>query len=229
MIFGKRVTLGLAALAGLGSAAPARAQSAGEPLGRAAWSHMHMLLQKSVFKVDVLTVDICFDAATAARIGGIAARGPLKGAAAQAVTRAALDGRRAFARVEFVRDVSLGQFLDGVGDDLRKARDTGLIADSTYRVISTGLPRWYAFARARGIHKGDQIIYEMEPDAIRTRFLTREGTTPLDDVEPGRARRNSPLASWLAPGSEFRAKLLESLPASPGSAASMARCAAPAR
>ncbi|HSJ16134.1 MAG TPA: hypothetical protein VK939_17135, partial [Longimicrobiales bacterium] len=33
----------------------------------------------------------------------------------------------------------------------------------------------------------------------------------LDRTESGRALRNSPLAAWLAPGSPFRAGLLESL------------------
>src|SRR5512138_2978000 len=141
MILGKRVMLTLAPAALLSGGSPARAQS-DDPLGRAPWSHMHMLLQKTMFKVDVLTVDICFDAATGARFGALAARGPLTGAAADAVTRTALAGRRAFARVEFLRDISQRQFLDGIAEDLRKAHAAGLLADSVYQVISAGVPRW---------------------------------------------------------------------------------------
>ena len=226
-----RAVLTLATVASLLAAARGvRAQFAPEPLGRAPWSHMHTLLEKTLLHVDVLTVDICFDAATATRFAAIAARSPLKGAAADSITRAALAGRRAVARVEFQRDVSLAEFLDGVRADLRNAVAAGVMEDSVSRVISSGLPRWYAFAAQRGIRKGDQILYDMEPDAIRTRFFTREGTTPLDNTEHGRGRRNSPMATWLAAGSEFRSGLLASLQreGARGGAAAAARCHVPA-
>ena len=225
------LTLGiLAVLAGAPSSG--RSQSAAEPLGRVPWSHMHTLLQKTLFKVDVLNLDICFDAATARRFAAIAARSPLEGAAADSIVRAALGGSRAFARVEFARDVSLDQFLEGVGEDLRNAVATGVLADSVYRAISAGLPRWYAFAAQRGIRKGDLLLYDLAPDSVRTVFLGREGRTLLDQTERGRARRNSPMASWLAPGSGFRSGLLRSLRrqgAQGVGAAVAARCQVPAR
>ncbi|NJD11896.1 MAG: hypothetical protein FIB01_16125 [Gemmatimonadetes bacterium] len=219
------LTIGTTAALAAG-AAPARAQAAAEPRGQVPWSHMHTLLQKTLFRVDVLELDICFDTATAGGFATLAARGPLAGAAADAAVRAALDGAHAFARIEFVRDVSLDQFLGGGRDELANAGAKGLLPDSVYRVIRAGLPDWYGFAERRGIRKGDRLFYDMRPEEVRTLFVGREGGKLRDHVSTGRARRNSPLASWLAPGSDFRKSLLQSLSGAGRGAAAAGRCEA---
>ena len=210
----------------LATQGPAAAQ-AGEPaLGSTAGSHLHTLLQRTVFKVDVLTVDLCFDAATGRRIAGIAARGRLTGARADSATHAALAGRQAVARVAFLRDITLRQFLDGVGEDLDNAVATGLVPDSVRRALVAGLPGWYAPLERRGIRQGDVLFYDLLPAAVRTRYVAVDGAVLLDRTEQGRARRNSPLAAWLAPGSQFRTGLLQSLRRD-GAAAPPAACSAP--
>src|SRR3990172_5878414 len=149
----------LAAAAILAAGTPAAAQSADDALGRTRWAYMHTLLQKTLLKVDVLTVDLCFDAATARRFGTMAARPQLVGADADFITRAALAGYRALARVEFQRDISLADFLDGIGEDFENAVATGFMADSVSRAIIAELPSWYSFLEQRGIRKGDQLVY----------------------------------------------------------------------
>jgi hypothetical protein len=42
-------------------------------------------------------------------------------------------------------------------------------------------------------------------------FVGADGKVLLDQTDPGRERRNSVLATWLAPGSSFRPGLLRSL------------------
>lgn len=207
-----RAVPGLAVLLGtLLAHAPAAAQSREPELGSTPGSHMHALLQRTVFKVDVLTVDLCFDAPTGSRIAGIAVRGRHTGSAADSVTRAALSGQVALARVEFLRDIPLRDFLEGVGEDLGTAVAAGLVPDSVRRALVAGLPGWYAPLQRRGIRKGDLLVYELQPTTVRTVFLSAGGEVLLDRTEEGRARRNSPLATWLAPGSQFRAGLLQSL------------------
>ncbi|HSJ14507.1 MAG TPA: hypothetical protein VK939_08830, partial [Longimicrobiales bacterium] len=207
-----RAGLPLAALlAALAMPAPAGAQFVDYEVGVTPASHMRTVLQKTFLKVDVLSVDICFDVPTAGRMAATAARGRLRGAAADAITRAALDGDLAVARVAFLRDIPLGDFLDGIDQDLRNAVAGGLVPDSVYRVLAAGLPVWFAPLDRRGLRKGDVLVYEMQPEAVRTIHVSREGKVLLDRTESGRALRNSPLAAWLAPGSPFRAGLLESL------------------
>lgn len=209
---GRAALLAAIAAAGLVSASaglPAAAQT--PPLGQAPWSRMSTLLEKTFLKIDVLTVDVCFDAATAAEFARLAAGGRLAGARGDSIARSALRGQRAAARIGFLRNVSLGQFLDGIDEDQRKAVAAGFMTDSVYREIRSLLPEWFAFLDRRGIRKDDHIRYELEPDSIRTVYSDPEGTVLLDQWDQGRERRNSVLATWLAPGSSFRSGLLASL------------------
>jgi hypothetical protein len=208
-----RAALALAVLFSSGVPAPAAlaAQSLDQAVGHTAGSHMHALLQKTVLKVDVLTVDICFDEATARRFAAIGNRGRLRGAAADSITRAALSGKLALARVGFLRDIPVRDFLEGVDEDLRNAVAVGLLADSVYRAVTAGLPAWYAPLQRRGIRTGDVLVYEMQSNAVRTIYRNREGRTLLERTDAGRAKRNSPLAAWLAPGAPVRDELLRSM------------------
>lgn len=217
MLKAARAALPLAVVLAAGVPARAGAQAVNAAVGRTAGSRMHALLQRTLLKVDVLTVDICFDDVTGRRLAELAARGRPGGVAGDSIMRAALAGRLAVGRVEFLRDIPLEDFLDGVREDLRHAVATGVLADSIYRAIAAGLPAWYAPLERRGIRKGDRLVYEMRQEAVRTVLTSREEQTLLDRTEVGRGRRNSPLAAWLAPGSQFRTGLLQSLrrPASP--------------
>jgi hypothetical protein len=227
-----RAVLTLAAVLFCGVSAPTAlvAQSLDHAVGTTAGSHMHALLQKTLLKVDVLTVDICFDEPTARRLAAIANRGRLRGAAADSMMRAVLAGRLALARVGFLRDIPVRDFLQGVDEDLRNAVAAGVLADSVYRAVSAGLPAWYAPLQRRGIRTGDVLVYEMQPNAVRTVYRNREGRVLLERTDSGRAKRNSPLAAWLAKGAPVRDELLQSLqPAAGASGASGGRaggCAA---
>jgi len=205
-----RTTL-LALLLLAGAVTPAAAQAGSDALGRTQWAYMHTLYQRTFLKVDVLTIDACFDAATAQRFASVAARGRIAGAAADTITRAALQGARAQGRMEFLRNVSHGEFMDGARDDMQKAVKARVMTDSIYRAIMAGFPASYAFLEKRGLHKGDQLVYDMAGDTIRTRYISGTGEVLLDELAVGRQRRNSPLATWLTPGSAYREGLLLSL------------------
>jgi hypothetical protein len=213
----------LGVAAGLALSGPAAAQTSPD-LGSGPWSRMSTLLQKTFLKVDVLTVDVCFDDATAAELGRIARMGRLQGALGDSVARATLRGQHAAASIEFVRDVSLHQFLDGIDEDQRKAVSSGFLPDSVYRRVRASLPVWFGFLEEGGIRKGDRIHYTLEPEAIRTRYVDREGVVRLNQRDEGRERRNSVLATWLAPGSSFRSGLLRSVERSGGAAAQPRPC-----
>lgn len=205
------LVLALVASTGLVTAVPAAGQAAEPVVGTTPGSHMRMLLQKTIFKVDVLTVDICFDEPTGRRIAALAGRGRPGGATADSVMHAALAGQLAVARIEFLRDVSLRDFLDGVGEDLGPPVAAGLLPDSVRRAILAALPGWYAPLERRGLRRGDVLLYELLPQTVRTVLVAADGQVLLDRSETGRARRNSPLAAWLAPRSQFRPALLQSL------------------
>ncbi|HUF67395.1 MAG TPA: hypothetical protein VMM79_01995 [Longimicrobiales bacterium] len=189
-------------------ATPALAQV--RALGEAPFGHMRMLFERTIFNVDVLTLDVCFDAPTAAGIAEHARDGRTD-AGDDAIAAAAIDAMTALGRIQFRRNISLGQFLGGIRDEQRKAVRAGLLADSTYRLIGDSLPVWFDFLDERGIHTDDQIVYVFSSDSLRTVYRDRDGSVLLDRIDVGEQRRTSVIATWLAPGSDFREPLLRSL------------------
>lgn len=181
-------------------------------LAEGPYARMHMLWEKTFLKVDVLTLDVRVGEETAARLGPLAGGRSYSKRLADSLAAAALDARDAFVRIRFERNVSLDQFLDGVRGNLRKARDAGIIGAATYDTISSGLPRWFAFLRERGIHDGDRILYRIRGDTLRTAFVARDGDVLLDQTDLGAERRLAVLGSYFVRGSDFRDGLIRSLP-----------------
>ena len=210
--------------------APLAGQSAGQAvpvdtssLGTGPHAGMHMLLEKTILKVDVLSLDIRFGPEATARFASLlgdhdaparAARD--RDALADSVAAVALAARDVFARIEFHRAVGLGRFLDGIRDNLRRATKAGIVTVSEYRDIADGLPGWYAFLADRGIRSGDRMFYRIRGDSLRTVYVAEDGRTLLDQVDVGPHRRLSVLGGYFAPDSDFREGLFESALAARG-------------
>ncbi len=193
----------------------ADAQSAPEPPAEDApgYAHMKTLLEKTIFKVDVLTLDVW--------IGGVAGRhlmarrGSGGGEAIRdSVARIAVEAQDAWARIAFERNVSLRQFVDGVDRNMRRAVEAGILASADARSILDSLPHWFHVLADRGIKDGDRLLYRITGDTLRTRFVTRSGETLVDQTDVGPERRLSVFGSYFAPKSEFRKGLVLSLLAS---------------
>lgn len=181
----------------------------GDALGRGPFGHMQALLERTLFKVDVLTLDLCLDAPTSEALARVAGRGgePERTEMAHLAFRA----DRALAVIRFHRDVSMDQFLDGIGDDHQKAVEAGLLADSTRRALDKDLPTWYAFLEERGVKEGDRIAYRFEPGSVRATYVGVDGRTYLDRTSRGAQRRASILGAYFAPGASLRDRLLDSV------------------
>lgn len=173
---------------------------------------MQMLLEKTLFQVDVLILEVRLGANETERIDAlIAGDRPSGEPLRDSVAAVALGARDAWARIEFQRNVSLAQFLDGVRDNLRDATRAGVIDPRTFRGISDDLPGWYDFLDQRGIHAGDRMYYRIRGDSLHTVYVADTGETLLDQVDVGPERRLSVLGGYFAPGSDFRDKLVDSL------------------
>lgn len=172
---------------------------------------MSMLLEKTIFQVDVLTLDLWLGPETA----GALARWlpvPPNRAAADSLANVALRSRDAWATIQFRRGVGLNRFLDGIDENMRRARDAGHLSPEGYDVVATGLPRYFAPLATRGIESGDRLYYRVHGDTLRTVFQQRDGSIPIDQVDVGPERRLSLLGSFFVEGSGFRRGLLASLP-----------------
>ena len=198
----------------LAAAAPASGQpSPIDTTGLAAGEHsrMHMLLEKTIFQVDVLTLEIRFGPETAAQLDSLVDGREFSKNLADSAAAIALESRDVWARIEFKRGVGLDQFLEGVRDNLRRAEAAGILSAEDYSFIAANLPIWYAFLADRRIQPGDRMVYRMRGDTLRTVFQSVGGEVLLDQVDVGPERRLSVLGGYFAPDSDFRDKLVRSL------------------
>ncbi|MGK7312335.1 MAG: hypothetical protein ACN0LA_08840 [Candidatus Longimicrobiales bacterium M2_2A_002] len=199
----------LPGLPGLG-AVEARAQTARfdtASLGVGPRARACMLMERTIFQVDVLTVDLRFGPDTADEIRRLVE----EGAGRDSIAAAAIHSQNAFARIRFVRDVGMDRFIEGVRTDLARVVDAGLIDRATFESVSANLPRWYSFLEDRGILEGDELLYRVRGDTLHSGYRTPSDEWLLRQTDVGPERRLAVLGSYLVEGSSFREGLLDSL------------------
>jgi hypothetical protein len=180
-------------------------------LAEGPYARMHMLLEKTIFRLDVLTAEMRFGAGTREKLERVAAGREYSEQLAGEVTAAALEADHAIVTVEFERDVGLHRWIDGVRSGVWLAAKSGLITQETSDQVSGDLPRWFAPVAARGFEKGDRIIYRIYPDRVRTLVVSDDGRVFVDHVDKGASNGRTVLAGFMAPGTEFRKPLVKSL------------------
>jgi hypothetical protein len=171
------------------------------------------LLEKTIFKVDVLTLELWLGPETVGRLSGLL---PLRDDASRdEAALIALDSRDAWAELVFRRGVGLDQFLGGIDENMRRTRDAGLLDPEGYELVAAGLPRSYAPLAEDGIGEGDRILYRVRGDTLRTVYQRAGGELVVDQTNVGPERRLSLLGSFFVEGSDFREGLVGSLPHTP--------------
>jgi hypothetical protein len=203
----------LAAALSVGSllfAAPVPSLNAAD-LARGPYSSMHMLLEKTILKVDVLTVDVRFGKKIHPQLVKIAKGKQYSDGLGQQIAKVAIGADDALVQLKFVRDVSLDQWIDAVRDNLEQAREAGLISAGTEKKVSAGLPNWFAAIKDRGYKKNDRVLYRVRSDGLRTVVVAADGKVLVDRSDKGSEAPRVVMASYFAPGSDFRELLLKSL------------------
>ncbi len=180
-------------------------------VGRGRYAARRTLLEKTIFKVDVLILDVRFGSETAHRLERLVASRRYSESLADSIASVAIDARDAWARLRFKRRVSLDQFLNGIRHNLTRARQAGIIDSASYAMIFQDLPVWYHFLAADGIFKGDEMLYRIRGDTLHTAYRTAAGKFLLEQTDTGPERRLSVLGGYFAPKSEFRKGLIKSL------------------
>jgi len=181
------------------SAQPANLPEPGAP----AYAYMETLLEKTIFRVDVLTLEVWIGGEVAAPLRALEGKGA-SDAMRDSVASLAVRARDAWAHITFERGVSLGQFVGGIEGNMRRAVEADLLSRATAQTILDSIPLWFSVLEDRGIEEGDRIQYRITGDTLRTRFMTRSGEILVDQMDIGPERRLSVFGSYFAPGSEFR-------------------------
>ena len=192
------------------SPAPAPASPV-DTAGVASTPRLHTLLEKTIFQVDILTLEVRFGPETASRLAALAEGRSYSGALADSVLAVALDADDAWARMEFQRGFGFDRFREGMTSSVRAAVKAGIVTPATYDSIASSIPEWYDFLPERGVRDGDEIFYRVRGDTLRTVFRGVDGEVLLDQIVVGPDRGRGLLGGWFAPESDFREGLVKSL------------------
>jgi hypothetical protein len=180
-------------------------------LAQGPYSSMHMLLEKTILKVDVLTVDVRFGKKVHPRLVELAKGKSYSDELGKQVAKVAIGADDALVQLKFVRDVSLNQWIDGVRENLEQARKAGLISAAVEKRVSQGLPNWFAALKERGYKTNDRLLYRVNADSLRTVVVAADGSVLVDRTDKEKDAPRVVMASYFAPGSDFREPLIRSL------------------
>jgi hypothetical protein len=175
------------------------------------YARMYMLLEKTIFGFDVLTLEIRVDPGTQDRLERLARNQAYSAELARRATAVVLDAPNASITLRFVRDVDFDRWLEGARDGVAQAARANLIPRETARDVAGRLPRWFAPVVDRGFLEGDRILYRIHPDRLRTLVVSQEGAVLVDQTDVGAIHGRTVLAGFLAPGTDFREPLVRSL------------------
>lgn len=180
-------------------------------LAQGPYSSMHMLLQKTVLKIDVATVDVRVDRPTQAHFAELARGQQYSYPLDAQLASAAIAAPHAVVQMQFVRDVPLNRWIGVVRDNLELAREAGLITREIEQKVSKAIPQWFAPLAERGYQKNDRLIYSITPDTLRTVVVSAGGQLLLDLSDHEAGARRVVMASYFAPKSDTREPLIRSL------------------
>lgn len=173
--------------------------------------HLEALLEKTLFQVDVIALDLWLGPATVSELQRLCAASDPGEAPRDSLAVTVADSRDAQARMVLCRNVGLDRFLEGVIADMRRAHRAGLLGEEGLHVVSTGLPVWLAPLREEGLREGDCFLYRIAGDTLQTVVQRRDGEVVLDQTDVGAEHRRALLGSLVAPGGGFADQLLGQL------------------
>ncbi len=193
--------------------------AAAEPLpssGSATWARgpygsMHMLLEKTLLKINVLTLHVHVTRPVQRRFSALIGKNGYSEKLGERLARVMLAADDALIEQRFLRDVSLSQWLDAVFENLEQAREAGLISRELLQRVRQRLPVTFGALAKRGYERGDRILYRVGAGSVRTVVVSDKGKVYVDRTDEGKEPPHVVLATYFAPKGDFREPLLRSL------------------
>lgn len=180
-------------------------------LAQGPYSYLHMLLQKTILRINVATVEVRVDQPTQTRLAALARGQAYSNGLEQQLANVAIGAERAVVQMRFKRDIPLKRYLGVVRDNLEAARKAGLIAADLEKKVSQGLPEWFGALADRGLLQDDRLLYAVGPDSLRTVVVSAAGQVFVDRLDREQGTRRVVLPSYFGPGTDTREGLLRSL------------------
>ena len=108
--------------AGTAQAAGAVPSMNAPELGQGPFASMHMLLQKTILKINVLNLEVRLDKAAQGKLAALAQGKAYSEAMAAPLAQAVMGAGHALVQMEFKRDIPLKRWIGVVRDNLEEAR-----------------------------------------------------------------------------------------------------------
>jgi hypothetical protein len=176
------------------------------------YSAMHMLLEKTIFNVDVLTVDVRVGRNVHRRlVDVIGTNQRYSEQLGERLAKVVLDTDDALVEVGYLRDISFKQWMEGVIENLDRAEAAQLITKEIRQRVQERVPVAFAAIKERGYERGDRLLYRVRADSVRMVVVSEKGKIYVDTTDVGKDAPRVVMASYFAPRSDFREPLLRSL------------------
>jgi hypothetical protein len=180
-------------------------------LARGPYSGMHMILEKTFLNLDVAEIEVRTSPRVQAALSRAAAGKPYSEALEGQLAKVALEADHLVIQIKFLRDASFSRWLDAAQESVAKVARSGLVPADECKRVGSSLGGWFKAFENDGFHKGDRFLYEVRPGTLRTVAVTAGGKTVVDRTDRGEYSTRVLLATYFAPGTDYRTPLLKSL------------------
>jgi hypothetical protein len=172
-------------------------------------AHFDYVLEKTIFKVDAVRLDLTIRDDTPDRVAELVTGRADPRAWSDSVAAMYLGADQASVRMTFLRSFGLNRFLDANRDVMEKIAKTGLITEEELEDLDAENRARFAGLAEDGIRDGDVIEHEVRGDTVTTRYTDVTGTVRIDGLLVGSAERRVLMGSLFGPESDFRQGLLD--------------------
>lgn len=175
------------------------------------FSKMQMLLEKTIFNVDVLTVEVQLDRKTQSSLENLIGRQPYNDSLAEKAAQILISSQNMKIHLTFLRDINFNRFINEIKTSIQCAAESGAISKKEQDDSFQNLPKWFAPLQNAGIKNGDSLSYEISEDKLHIIFRHQDGMVVIDQTDTGASPRRILLSSYFAKCSDFRDGLIRSL------------------
>ncbi len=177
-------------------------------LGRSDNACLGFLFEVTFMKIDVAEMEAWLDDDTAAAVAAARAEGKdLEDRVAEIM----LGADNLVFRMEIARDGDLSKLRRGMGKNLEKAVQQGLIDAEGQQKVLDGLAALMDPLGDRKAMEGDVILYHITPEAVRMAYFDTEGRVLQEQTFTDPAWPAGIKGVFLTQGSKFRKKWGRSL------------------
>ncbi len=182
-----------------------RAQEAGQ----ACCARFDYLLERTIFKVDAVRLELSVMDDTPERVARVAAGPADPRLVSDTVAELYLGLERGRVRMTFLRSFSLERFLKANRDVLERLAGAGLLTEEELRRLAAENDERFAVLAEDGIRDGDVLEHEVRGDTVTTVYTDVAGATRIEELRIGAAERKALIGSLFGPESGFRKGLLD--------------------